>query len=45
MSFIIPWSIISKSLPKEGLTSMIIFLMILTIGFLYEWGEGALEWD
>lgn len=45
VSFLFPWSIVLSSLPVFGFWSMIIFLMILTIGFIYEWYKGALEWE
>ena len=45
VSFLFPWSIILNELPLFGFWSMIIFLLILTIGFIYEWFKGALEWE
>jgi len=45
VSFLFPWSI---TLNKQGLLgywTMFIFLLILTIGFVYEWKKGALEWE
>jgi NADH-quinone oxidoreductase subunit A len=43
VSFLFPWSIVLKELPLFGFWTMVIFLCILTIGFIYEWGKGALE--
>ena len=45
ISFLFPWSITLGSLPILGYITMIIFLIILTIGFIYEWYKGALEWE
>ena len=45
VSFLFPWSIILNKLPIFGFWSMILFLIILTIGFIYEWYKGALEWE
>jgi NADH-quinone oxidoreductase subunit A len=45
ISFLFPWSIVLGNLPNFGFWSMIIFLIVLTIGFIYEWCKGALEWE
>ena len=45
VSFLFPWSVVLNDLPLFGFWSMIIFLIILTIGFIYEWYKGALEWE
>nr|YP_010199523.1 NADH dehydrogenase subunit 3 [Gracilaria baiana]UAD89381.1 NADH dehydrogenase subunit 3 [Gracilaria baiana] len=45
ISFLFPWSLILGNLSLFGFWSMIIFLLILTIGFIYEWYKGALEWE
>lgn len=45
VSFLFPWSIVLNRLPLLGFWSMILFLIILTIGFIYEWYKGALEWE
>ena len=45
VSFLFPWSIILNKLSLFGFWSMIIFLIVLTIGFIYEWFKGALEWE
>nr|AYR06691.1 NADH dehydrogenase subunit 3 [Rhodogorgon sp.] len=45
ISFIFPWSIVLDKLSFLGFWIMIIFLVILTIGFIYEWFKGALEWE
>ena len=43
--FLFPWSINLYFLGFLGYWSMFLFLVILTIGFLYEWRKGALEWE
>jgi NADH-quinone oxidoreductase subunit A len=40
-----PWSVVLSTLPKFGFWSMIVFLVVLTVGFVYEWCKGALEWE
>ena len=45
VAFLFPWAISLKSIGFFGFWSMIIFLIILTIGFIYEWKKGALEWE
>ena len=45
VSFLFPWAVTFKSLGLFGFWSMIVFLAVLTIGFIYEWKKGALEWD
>jgi NADH:ubiquinone oxidoreductase subunit 3 (subunit A) len=45
ISFLFPWSIILGRLPQLGFWAMMLFLLILTIGFVYEWFKGALEWE
>jgi NADH-quinone oxidoreductase subunit A len=45
VSFLFPWAVAFGDLGLFGFWSMIIFLAVLTIGFIYEWKKGALEWD
>jgi NADH-quinone oxidoreductase subunit A len=45
MSFLFPWAIAFGDLGLYGYWSMMVFLGVLTIGFIYEWRKGALEWD
>ncbi len=45
ISFLFPWSIVLKQISFFGFSTMIVFLIILTIGFIYEWYKGALEWE
>ena len=43
--FLFPWAISLGKIGVFGFWSMMIFLGILTIGFIYEWKQGALEWE
>src|SRR4051812_29997346 len=45
VSFLFPWAVAFDKLGAFGFWSMIVFLGVLTIGFVYEWRKGALEWD
>jgi len=45
VAFLFPWAVSLKEVGVYGFWSMMIFLGILTIGFVYEWRKGALEWD
>ena len=45
IAFLFPWAISLGNLGALGFWSMMIFLFILTIGFVYEWKKGALDWD
>lgn len=45
ISFLFPWIISLKSITFFGFWTMILFLILLTIGFVYEWFKGALEWE
>jgi NADH-quinone oxidoreductase subunit A len=45
VSFLFPWCINLGSLPLFAFWSMSIFLSFLTLGFVYEWKKGALEWE
>ena len=45
VAFLFPWAASFGSLGWFGYGSMMIFLVVLTIGFAYEWKKGALEWD
>ena len=47
IAFLFPWAIVlqEESVGMFGFVSMMIFLAILVIGFIYEWLKGALEWE
>ena len=45
IAFLFPWAISLGKIGILGFISMMIFLFILTIGFIYEWKKGALDWE
>jgi NADH:ubiquinone oxidoreductase subunit 3 (subunit A) len=45
ISFLFPWSLIINTLPLFGYWTMFVFLLILTIGLVYEWLKGGLDWE
>lgn len=45
VAFLFPWAVAFKSIGWFGFWSMMVFLGVLTVGFVYEWKKGALEWD
>ena len=45
VAFLFPWAITLGKIGVFGYISMMIFLAVLTVGFVYEWKKGALEWD
>ena len=45
IAFLFPWAVALPSIGGFGLWAMGIFLVILVVGFVYEWKKGALEWD
>ncbi len=45
VAFLFPWAITLKSTGAFAFWSMVVFLGVLTIGFVYEWKKGALEWE
>ena len=45
IAFLFPWAITLGNLGLFGFFSMMLFLFILTIGFIYEWKKGALDWE
>ena len=45
VAFLFPWAVTFGELGWFGFWSMMAFLGVLTIGFVYEWKKGALEWD
>ena len=44
-AFLVPWAVVFRQLGWFGMAVMGIFLGLLTIGFIYEWRKGALEWE
>ena len=45
IAFLFPWAISLGNIGILGFSSMMIFLFILTVGFIYEWKKGALDWE
>ena len=45
VAFLFPWAVVLKDIGLLGFWSMMVFLGLLTIGFIYEWKKGALEWE
>jgi NADH-quinone oxidoreductase subunit A len=45
VAFLFPWAVAFRDIGAFGFWSMIAFLVVLTVGFIYEWKKGALEWD
>tara|TARA_B110000971_G_C19551728_1_gene294883 strand:+ start:125 stop:493 length:369 start_codon:yes stop_codon:yes gene_type:complete len=45
IAFLFPWAISLGNIGLLGFSSMLIFLGILTVGFIYEWKKGALDWE
>ena len=45
VAFLFPWAVSLGNIGLLGFWSMMIFLGVLTVGFIYEWKKGALEWE
>jgi NADH-quinone oxidoreductase subunit A len=45
IAFLFPWAIVLNDIGMFGFASMMVFLAILVVGFIYEWKKGALEWE
>jgi NADH-quinone oxidoreductase subunit A len=45
IAFLFPWATVINDIGLAGFLSMMLFLAILTVGFIYEWMKGALEWE
>ena len=45
IAFLFPWAVSLGNIGILGFCSMLIFLFILTVGFIYEWKKGALDWE
>ncbi len=45
IAFLFPWAVVLREIGLFGLVAMLIFLVILVVGFIYEWKKGALEWE
>lgn len=45
IAFLFPWAITLGDIGMFGFWSMVVFLGVLTVGFIYEWNKGALDWE
>jgi NADH-quinone oxidoreductase subunit A len=45
IAFLFPWAVVLKEIGLFGFVAMVIFLVILVVGFIYEWMKGALDWE
>jgi NADH-quinone oxidoreductase subunit A len=45
IAFLFPWAVVLQDIELFGMISMMIFLGILVVGFIYEWAKGALDWE
>ncbi len=45
IAFLFPWAVALRDIGLTGFWSMMFFLGVLTVGFIYEWKKGALEWE
>jgi NADH-quinone oxidoreductase subunit A len=44
-AFLVPWAVVFRRIGWPGMITMGIFIGLLTVGFVYEWKKGALEWE
>ena len=44
-AFLFPWAVVLRQIGWAGFWAMMAFLTVLTVGFVYEWRKGALEWE
>ena len=45
ITFLFPWAVVIDQIGMFGFISMLVFLAILIVGFIYEWKKGALDWE
>jgi NADH-quinone oxidoreductase subunit A len=45
LAFLFPWAVVFRSLGMAGLVQMLVFFVVVGVGFVYAWKIGALEWD
>ena len=45
ITFLFPWAVVINKIGMFGFVSMLIFLFILVVGFIYEWKKGSLDWE
>ncbi len=45
IAFLFPWAIANSAVGMVGFVTVMVFLAVLTVGFIYEWKKGALDWE
>ena len=45
IAFLFPWAVVLDEIGMFGFLAMAVFLLVLVVGFVYEWMKGALEWE
>src|SRR6187549_3368990 len=45
IAFLFPWAVVLQEIGPVGFWAMMVFLLILVVGFAYEWKKGALDWE
>src|ERR1700692_511905 len=45
IAFLFPWAVVLPEIGVAGFVAMMVFLLVLIVGFVYEWKKGALEWE
>lgn len=45
IAYLFPWALDNYNLSYDGIISLFFFLLVLTLGFIFEWKKGALEWE
>jgi len=45
IAFLFPWAVVLDEIGMFGFLAMVVFLLVLVVGFIYEWMKGALEWE
>ncbi len=45
IAFLFPWAVVLPEIGLFGFVAMMVFLLVLVVGFVYEWKKGALEWE
>ena len=45
IAFLFPWAVVLPEIGFFGFAAMMVFLLVLVVGFIYEWKKGALEWE
>src|SRR6188474_2825202 len=45
IAFLFPWAVVLPDIGVAGFWAMMVFLLVLIVGFVYEWKKGALEWE